>query len=782
MRYFLVKILSIFFKSLSLPAEFPSGELRKLTFVTLDNSIVLDAILFALAKKAGFKGIADCHTSVLERTNTLLYRTNLNDEKNLLRLSKDSDENLFITVNIIHGIGPIRTTRNYSINILDALSLLAGKRFLVVIIGEASPLPASAINPHLKLSRALKVDFYKNLKIIRGTPFQSLKIQAQQILAGKDYLTECQKIANDLSISRSEVEQRCRQAFFEMSSNPVRWVYLLIASIAKLIVWHLFTQIKVEGINNFTKAAKEHPVVLVPMHRSHLDYIILGAVLYKSRLNTPLVAAGINLNFWPVGYFLRRVGAFFVKRTGGSDQVHTLVLKRYIHYLLKRGHLLEFFIEGGRSRTGRMRAPKLGLLKTIVNSYQKGIRKDLIFMPISISYEQVIEERALADENVGSQKIEENIKSLFSARSIFKKKYGEVIIKFGEPLSIANFIETTPKGRGTVVTSMARTLSEEMRARTNPTFTSLVCSSLLMAPRYALDYDTLSRSVRNLAQLISIYRKIDNRIGEPTETLTALLDNKKSMSEKLVSTGLVQSRTLFGKEVFSIPEQKRMTADFYKNATMHLFLPFSFLAISELITGKIEMRTVEQLHDAFEHDFMLSPWQDFSLLINSILKELKKDEEVLSDKDDNLHFKAREVGSFVPALMLSPIQSYLWVIYHLSQLHSKQLESAPARVNYDDFIDTLTSNHTSALDIELLTRTESFSRSSMESTIEALSSRGIISTTTLRGSSRSIRIIDPNGLDRSFFYNANEQIIEFLYSSVRKYRAIINDSGDRSKL
>jgi len=771
LRNFLVKAIAIYFRSLELPASFPKINSTNSTFVTLDDSLVLDGLLYSMAQKAGLESLEDGDVITSDRNPKKLYRLSNHKEESLRKLSKNNAEHIFITVNTIHGIGPIRTTRNYSINIFDALSLLIGKRFLVVVFGEGRKLNASISNPYLKISRSLKLDFYKNLKLIRGTPFQSIRSQSEAVLSGKDYQSECQRLASDLKISSQSVNKKCRHAFQEVAANPVRWVYLLIAFLANTVVNTLFKEIKVEGISNFISGAKEQPVILVPMHRSHLDYIILGAVLYKSRLNTPLVAAGINLNFWPAGFFLRRVGAFFVKRTGGSDPIHTLVIRRYIAYLLKRGHLLEFFIEGGRSRTGRMRPPKLGLLKTIIGSFQRGARKDIIFIPVSISYEQVIEDKAISDENIGGKKVEENFQTLVKARSIFKRKYGEVIINFGNPISLAQFSQQPAKEKGTLVTRMARRLTDEMRIGSNPTFTSLACTTLLMAPRYGIEGGAFTQSISNLARLIEILRSLDPKIGQISPTLNRFVSTKSSLSEHLGSTGLVLCRNLFGQEVFSLSENRRITADFYKNSTIHLFIPFSLMAISELLKGQIDHHTIKTFHEIFEHDFLLPNYSNFRSTVDDLISRMLS-EEILIRENDHIKFKSRENGLFIPALMLSPIQSNLWVIFHLAQIASSSTDTSTPKVLFESFVSTLTNSQDSALEFELLTRTETFSRSSIESTIESLSSRGIISTATIRGSERSIRIIDSSALDRKFLFDSNEKIVEFLHESVKRYRSI----------
>ena len=167
-------------------------------------------------------------------------------------------------------------------------------------------------------------------------------MQERVILSGNEFERECTRIAERLGVSKAIVKKRARKAFYTIAANPVRWIYLILAWLGTIILRNLFTAVKVDGLDAFSKAAKKSPAVIVPAHRSHLDYIILGVVLYRSHLNAPLVAAGINLAFWPVGFIIRSAGAYFVKR-GSRDPIYSLILKRYVTYLIKRGHLQEFF-------------------------------------------------------------------------------------------------------------------------------------------------------------------------------------------------------------------------------------------------------------------------------------------------------------------------------------------------------------------------------------------------------------------------------------------------------
>ena len=134
--------------------------------------------------------------------------------------------------------------------------------------------------------------------------------------------------------------------------------------------------------------------MLVPCHRSHFDYLILSYLFHANYLSPPHIAAGINLSFWPLGPLFRGAGAYFIRRTLRGQRLYKMVFRNYLTFLIREGYTQEFFIEGGRSRTGKILTPKLGMLSAIVNAFIDGVRRDLYLVPVSIHYGRIVEEEA----------------------------------------------------------------------------------------------------------------------------------------------------------------------------------------------------------------------------------------------------------------------------------------------------------------------------------------------------------------------------------------------------
>src|SRR5439155_11035019 len=200
-------------------------------------------------------------------------------------------------------------------------------------------------------------------------------------------------------------------------------------------------EVDVEGLEKVRAAARKGPLVIVPSHKSHIDYLVLSYVFLLNDLVPPLVAAGANLSFWPMGFLFRRGGAFFLRRTFRGDKLYAAVFRAYVRKMLRESFNIEFFIEGGRSRTGKLLAPKLGLLGMIVEAALdddgQHARKAQV-VPISIGYEKVIEEKSYAKEAAGGEKKKEDVKGLLKATKVLGARYGRLNIQFDEPFSLGD--------------------------------------------------------------------------------------------------------------------------------------------------------------------------------------------------------------------------------------------------------------------------------------------------------------------------------------------------------
>ncbi|XP_041476870.1 glycerol-3-phosphate acyltransferase 1, mitochondrial-like isoform X3 [Lytechinus variegatus] len=206
-----------------------------------------------------------------------------------------------------------------------------------------------------------------------------------------------------------------------------------------------------EGQLNMVRQAAESgvPVIIVPLHRSHLDYVLLSFIFHLTGIRLPFVAAGDNLNIPFFGWCLRRLGAFFIKRKldkeiGKKDWVYRSTLHTYMEEILRDNQNMEFFIEGGRSRSGKALAPKGGLLSCVVDAYRDDIISDAYIIPASISYEKILD-GSFSNEQMGMPKKKETFfNAIAGIWRVLSSGFGNVRVDFAQPFSLKEYLGSPP--------------------------------------------------------------------------------------------------------------------------------------------------------------------------------------------------------------------------------------------------------------------------------------------------------------------------------------------------
>lgn len=191
------------------------------------------------------------------------------------------------------------------------------------------------------------------------------------------------------------------------------------------------------------KAEKEKlSLLFLPSHKSHIDYLVVSYVFFRLGISLPAIAAGDNLDIPVVGPILKRLGAWWIKRGNwSSDPLYVGIVREYVEDLLKTGTNIEFFIEGTRSRTGKLLNPRFGILKIILEAVLSGACKDCVIVPVSIGYDKVIETGSYVKELLGSEKEAESLKQVVGATSVLSLKLGRIDIRFAQPYLLSSFIE-----------------------------------------------------------------------------------------------------------------------------------------------------------------------------------------------------------------------------------------------------------------------------------------------------------------------------------------------------
>jgi glycerol-3-phosphate O-acyltransferase len=292
-----------------------------------------------------------------------------------------------------------------------------------------------------KVTRVLKIHFRLQRNAALGPQLPSREQVMEQLLRSSVIKDAILDESRKKKISEKRAEQRAKRYIKEVISNQ-KYSFIRIADVFMTWFWNrIFNGVKIIHSQRLREIDPSHEIIYMPSHRSHMDYLLLAYVLYYEGMVPPHTAAGVNLNFWPVGPLLRMGGAFYLRRTFSGNRMYAAIFSEYVHYLVGKGHPIKFYLEGGRSRTGRLLPGKTGLLSMIVQSYLKNLNKPVAFVPIYVGYDKVMEVRTYQSELRGAKKQKESISQIFKARSELKSKFGKAYISFGEPIFLKDFLD-----------------------------------------------------------------------------------------------------------------------------------------------------------------------------------------------------------------------------------------------------------------------------------------------------------------------------------------------------
>jgi len=441
-----------------------------------------------------------------------------------------------------------------------------------------------------RLARALQIFLHREERVVTGPTLLPKRRVRQMVLQGDDLAQLIHSLARQRNQPESQLWRAAERYFDEMAANYKGTYFAVIEFLFNRIWPRVFQGFEYSGMEKVAECMKQHPVVLVPCHRSHFDYLILSYLFHANYLSPPHIAAGDNLSFWPLGPLFRGAGAYFIRRSFEGNELYKAVFRNYLAFLIREGYTQEFFIEGGRSRTGKILTPKLGMLSAVVNSFIAGVRRDLYLVPVSIHYGRVVEEESYGRELVGAEKEKESLLSLLKARTVLRQKYGTVYVTFADPISMRAVLgeakERLRIGAGQApIEEEKRRLTQKLGFRilrdvnavTVVGATSVSASVLLGSPHPALRYQQFLAGAQTLLRLLR---------SQGVRLTASLERNAPDFKESLTfleNGGLIQR--LPGEDgIIHVPAEKRIILDFYKNNSIHFFLLPALLSRA-LLTG-----------------------------------------------------------------------------------------------------------------------------------------------------------------------------------------------------
>lgn len=484
-------------------------------------------------------------------------------------------------------------------------------------------------------------------------------------------------------------------------TSTVRFLAFCLTKVFKTIFQGI--RVNEEGIQRLQQAIQEHPVVLLPSHRSYMDFLLMSYILFTYDLTLPVIAAGMDfMGMKFLGEMLRMSGAFFIRRSFGGDKLYWAVFSEYVKTMLRSGFApIEFFLEGTRSRTCKSLTPKLGLLNIVMEPFLKGEVFDVSFVPVSISYERILEENLYARELLGVPKPKESTSGLLKARKILSENYGKIHVYFGQPVSVRSLAHgrvnraqynLLPRHIPRRPSMEAQTLVNDVAYRVvrlqeeNMVLTPWVLMALLLLqhqnqtkdPDMGMEVDLLTKQtlwLRGLAQDYGAFLDWPDHLP-PASVVSSSLSLHKGLVG--VSGGRVRLLEAEASPGSAGPEDRlfsravgMLACGCYRNQVLHVLLRPALLATAMRTASSSKKEVVYNcfsfLRNIFSNEFILCPGdtvQDFEeacyLLVKTGVVQVLEQDLLGTDGGQN-------TLSFLTAILQPFVQGYQLVCRYLCE-------------------------------------------------------------------------------------------------------------------
>lgn len=479
------------------------------------------------------------------------------------------------------------------------------------------------------LSYVLRTFAIERLNLMRGSLLGPMLKNRQElkesILQNEDFREFLKAHAAAEEKSEKAVHKKAERYLEEIAAKYSTRFIAFLKAVVKWISVNMFDGVDydIENLKIIKQTARKGPVVLVPCHKSHIDYLIISYLMNMNSMPCPLIAAGKNLSFWPMGTIFRNCGAFFLRRTFKGAPLYARVFAEYVQAVLAEGFNLEFFIEGGRSRTGKAVLPKLGLLSIILSAYKSGAVKDLYFLPVAIGYDRVIEEGSYLHEIEGGEKKSEDLSQLVKARKFLKKRYGRIFVRCHEPLRMQDVLDRFP-------VPLSKMTHEEQEAFLRNLGHRIILSinSISVVTPHSVAATVILNSFKKNFSEDEFFEQADFFVNH-------LRMNKAELSDTLLEPGSALKKALDsyvadkflvreGKSLddedereenvrYGITDAGRGGLEYYKNNSISFLVPSAFTALAILSLESFQFQAEDLYHhyrflqDLFKNEFHYDP-------------------------------------------------------------------------------------------------------------------------------------------------------------------------------
>ena len=498
------------------------------------------------------------------------------------------------------------------------------------------------------VSRYLRAIFRKTKKAAIGPDISHRRTLVRSLSRDKVVREEIKAQSNGDLKKKRRLNKKAFKYANEICSDIN---YPIVRNLQRGLSWFWnkrYDGIHLQNLDKLKSIADDNSLVYVPCHRSHIDYLALSYILLEKGLMLPHIAAGNNLNLPILGGIGKGGGAFFMRRSFRDNKLYSLIFFQYFKRLLQRGSSVEFFPEGGRSRSGFTLQAKPGLLSMTIRSFASLSDEKVKLIPTYIGYEKIIEGNSYLSELLGEEKKRENFLDLFKTIKDFGNFLGNAYINFGEPIDLKDFLEQkeglkdytidSPLDRPIWLKKATSRLGIEVMKGINKssaiTTSSLFSLSLLTETTQSLDTKIISKRIELFIDLI--------KRNQNFKDVWLTEDSPEKIITKTEELGLINSQLIGGEKVFRPTRNEAALLSFYQNNISHFFLLYSLVCLSlkyvEELSEKEILRLTNLVYPFLQSDFYL-PWSDEQVgkvVVNNlkILIELglvvKKDKDLLT--------------------------------------------------------------------------------------------------------------------------------------------------------
>ncbi len=469
---------------------------------------------------------------------------------------------------------------------------------------------------------------------LRGSRYKVPKFPRESLIESPTFTAGVAQLAQESDTSYESMAAKTRRYVKEIAATHSPFVIDLVTGAIRWLVTKAYTDLDYdeEELGALYEMSQSHPLVFLPSHKSNFDHLVLQYLLYQNGLPPNHTAGGINMNFFPIGPVLRRSGVFFIRREFRDNEPYKFVMRRYIDYLLEKRFPMEWYVEGGRSRSGKLRPPRYGMLAYVVDSYLRRSSDDVIIIPVSIAYDQIQDIGAYASEQAGGAKERESLGWLISTIRGLRNRQGAIHIRFGAPISLKAFLalqddlpDDPEDTHNPAIPKLAFEVAVRLNEVTPITPTSLVATALLSA-------DDRSLTVEETAELLAPYLDFAARRDLPTSEKLRLdqRDQIEATLNQLVDSSVAERFAGTTDVVYRVRQNQHLAAAYYRNTIIHFFVN---RAITEMALAHISeqdnptdlLRAIlnesRRLRDLLKFEFFFSPTDEFDQEIRNELAD-----------------------------------------------------------------------------------------------------------------------------------------------------------------